>query len=476
MSLLETLRGGLRRVDVRVASLLALLFAPLVAALLFALYLFAADEFLELASFEADERLAQLEVMWNERDAGRRTAAISLLASELARDAGGFRVLDASGGVQLSGGDPRAEGKAAVDMGRIFEAIRLGADDMLGAQRTLASGERLEVFISSAGFVRERDEVLHGFWLTLAIGVALVALVAIPATWLALAPLRRATLVTASIDARSLTARLPTRNTQDDVDRHARAVNRLLDQIEIGFARLQAFSQDVAHELRTPVHRILNTTELRLLDRTVDGDARTALESIHRSAEQMARLVDGLLLLARSEGDPLAFRRESIDVRALCRTLEEMYQPVCEDAAVRFVVETGAESAIVLGETALLLRVLGNLIDNALANTPARGWIRLRAGVAKGGPHVVTLEVEDSGPGIPEEARERIFDRFVRLSGTPRADGVGLGLPIARAIVRAHGGEIELAAAEPVNSKSGSRSGGARFVVRLPRVVPTSRA
>ena len=84
----------------------------------------------------------------------------------------------------------------------------------------------------------------------------------------------------------------------------------------------------------------------------------------------------------------------------------------------------------------------------------------------------MTLEVEDSGSGIPEEARERIFDRFVRLSGTPRADGVGLGLPIARAIVRAHGGEIELAAPEPGDSKAGSRAPGARFILRLPRAAP----
>ena len=472
MSFLESLRGGLRRVDVRVARHIALLFAPLVAVLLFSLYLFAANEFLELEAFELDERLAQLEQLWTEPDAGRRAAEISLLGAELARDAGGLRVLDASGRVQLRSGDARGPVADIGGANRLFEAIRFGANDGMGMQRTLATGERLEVFISSDGFVRERDEVLHGFWWTLAIGVGLVALVALPATWLALSPLRRATQVTDSLDARSLTARLPTRGTQDDVDRHARAVNRLLDQIEIGFARLQAFSQDVAHELRTPVHRMLNTTELRLLDRTVAGESRVAFESIHRSAEQMARLVDGLLLLARGEGDPLALRRESIDVAALCRTLEEMYAPVCEEASVRFAVESCGESAIVSGETALLLRALGNLIDNALVQTPAHGWIRLRSGFEELDRHAVRLEVEDSGPGIPEEARERIFDRFVRLPGTPRADGVGLGLPIARAIVRAHGGELELAARSPEDSKEGSRGTGAHFIVRLPRAAP----
>lgn len=472
MSFLDGLRGGLRRVDVRAASHIALLFAPLVAALLFALYLFAANEFLELQTFELDERIAQLEQVWTEPDSGRRKAELSLLAAELARDSGGLRVFDAQGQVALRSGETPG---AFADIGgsnRLVESIRFGAHDAIGMQRTLATGERLEVFISSDGFVRERDEVLHGFWWTLAIGIALVALVAMPATWLALAPLRRATRVTDSIDARSLTARLPTRGTRDDVDRHARAVNRLLDQIEIGFARLQAFSQDVAHELRTPVHHMLNTTELRLLDRTVEGDSRAAFESIHRSAEQMARLVDGLLLLARGEGDPLALRRESIDVAALCRTLEEMYAPVCEEASVRFAVESGDERALVSGETALLLRALGNLIDNALAHTSPNGWIRLCSRIEGRGRDTVLLEVEDSGPGIPEHARGHIFDRFVRLPGTPRAEGVGLGLPIARAIVRAHGGELDLVPTAPEDSNAGSRGTGAHFIMRLPRAAP----
>ncbi|MEZ4279828.1 MAG: ATP-binding protein [Myxococcota bacterium] len=460
----------LERVDVRAASHLVLLYGPLVAALLSGLYLFAASEFLELAHFELDERLSQLDALWSESDPQLRAAELSLLGAELERDAGGFRVVDPRGTIAMRGG--RSMDEAPGEGGGYspaLSAIRLGPGDALRAERTLDSGERLEVFVSSASFVRERDEMLHAFWITLWIGVTLVALMAIPATWLSLAPLRHATRITTAIDAHSLASRLPNRGTADDVDRHARAVNRLLDQIEVGFARLQAFSQDVAHELRTPVHRILNATELRLLEGGIEGSLRSELDAIHRSADQMARMIDGLLMLARGEGDPLALRRETVDVASLGRTLAEMYGPVCDDASVRL--EVDCRSAFVSGDAALLLRAVGNLLDNALAHTLARGRIRLAAGVDAADPGSVRLEVEDDGPGVPAADRDRIFDRFQRLAGADRREGVGLGLPIARAIARAHGGDVELV----VSRGEGSRS-GARFVLRLPRAAPPERA
>jgi signal transduction histidine kinase len=456
MRFADRIRAAFRRVDVRAALHLALIFAPLVSALLFVLYVFAATELLELATFGLENRRIELERAWQEQDPARRATDLESLGRELDLEAGGYRILAADGALKASGGvAPTAPGGEA-RANRVLDPIRIGPGERLAAAHPLAAGERIEVFVSSDAFVRERDEVFQGFVFTLVAGIVLVGLVAIPATWLSLSPLRRATRVADSLDAHSLATRIPTRGTDDDVDRHLRVVNRLLDQIARGFARLEGFSQDVAHELRTPVHRILNASELLLLDAHTDDRTQDEARTISQTAQQMARLIDGLLLLARSEQETIALRRERVDVASLCETLEEMYAPVCERASIRL--EVVCQSAWLEVDPALVLRAIGNLLDNAIDHTPAGGVIRLHGALEPAVPTWIRIEVEDDGPGIPERDRERVFDRFARSESTRHGGGVGLGLPIARAIARAHAGELEL----------GAGGGGARFVLWLP--------
>jgi len=462
------------RVDVRLALLLALSFAPLIAVVLFSLYAYAADELLELAQAGVDARLAQLEASLHEPDPALRAAELALLGEELARDGGGFLVRGEDGAVLLSHGAPLRDVGDGPQT-RWLAAVRLRADGALRGERRLASGEILQLEISSRAFVRERDEIQRGFWLSLALGVALAVAGAVPATRRALAPLRRATAAAQQVDADRLAARLPVRGARDDVDRHAEAVNQLLDRLEAGFARIRGFSQDVAHELRTPVNRILNVAEIALLEPELGIRARADLESIRDDAGYLARTIDGLLLLARSEEGHLQLAAQRLDVGALCRTLAEMYGPVCQEQGLRLEVDANAPGEA-YAEPALLLRAVGNLIDNAITHSPRGGLIRLAAAPsAAPDSDWVEIEVADSGPGVPLADRERIFERFVRVqpasmgggtAGTAlRRSGSGLGLAIARGLLRAHGGELELGEAA---------QGGARFVARLPRVAPAS--
>lgn len=454
------------RVDVQLGLLMALIFAPLVAIVLFTLYAHAADELLELAQAEVDERLAQLEASLGERDPVSRAAQFALLGKELARDGGGFVVRGVDGAVLLSDGAPLPA--AGPDRSRTgwLTAVRLRADEPLRGERHLASGETLQLEISSDGFVRERDEIQRGFWLSLALGVALAVIAAVPATRRALAPLRRATAAAQRVDADQLATRLPVRGVRDDVDRHAEAVNQLLDRLEAGFARIRRFSQDVAHELRTPVNRMLNVAEIALLEQEPDARARADLEAIRHDAGYLTRTIDGLLLLAQSEEGHLELAAQRLDVGALCRTLAEMYGPVCEEQGLRLAVDADAAGEV-LGEPALLLRALANLIDNAMAHSPPGGLIRLGAlPPSAPGSDWIEIEVSDSGPGVAPADRERIFERFGRAEAGPtagaarRRNASGLGLAIARGLLRAHRGELELRKSAQV---------GACFVVRLPR-------
>jgi two-component system heavy metal sensor histidine kinase CusS len=459
------------RVDVQLGVLLALIFAPLVAVVLFSLYAYAASELLELAQAEVDERLAQLETSLGEPDPALRSAELGLLGKQLARDGGGFLVQDEDGAEILSQGAPLRGPSADEPQMRWLAAVRLDRDEALRGERRLPSGQLLQIEVSSRGFVRERDEIQRGFWLSLALGVALAVVGALPATRYALAPLRRATAAAQRVDAYRLAARLPVRGVRDDLDRHAEAVNQLLERLETGFARIRRFSQDVAHELRTPVNRMLNVAEIALLEPELGERARADLESIRDDAGYLARTIDGLLLLARSEEGHLQLATQRLDVGVLCRTLAEMYGPVCEEQGLRLAVDVDVPGEV-FGEAALLLRAVGNLIDNAMAHSPPGGLVRLAAAPA-GAPSSAWIEIEvaDGGPGVVRADRERIFERFVRAGPTStspgaaratalRRNGSGLGLAIARGLIRAHRGEIELRDAV---------QGGARFVVRLPR-------
>jgi len=340
----------------------------------------------------------------------------------------------------------------------LFDAVWISRSDFLRGSRRLADGGTLDIHIGSAGFVEERDEILYGFWIALALGVVLVGAVTVPATHRALAPLRRATWIAEAIGPEELGRRLPDRGAGDDVDRHSEAVNRLLDRIEAGFTRIRTFSQDVAHELRTPVNRILNVSEVALLGPDAARSDRSELQSIHDSAGHMARIIENLLLLARSDDGRLELPGESIDIPTLCRTLREIYTPVCEDRGIAFEFSPGRERTVI-GDSALLLRAIANLIDNALGQTPRGGCIRITAGDDEAAPGWLQIEVSDTGPGIRPEDRERIFDRFVSLRDARHDSGTGLGLAITRALARAHGGDAVLGM---------SNGAGSCFVIRLP--------
>lgn len=446
-----------RRVDIRLGLTLAGIYGPLVAAVLFALYAFAAAELLELAEREVDERVSQLEAALQAPAPDHRAIQLELLGEQLDRDAGGFVVRNEAGQIVLSGGRSVPAERGAQSGMALLRAVRTTREDYLRGRRRISPDATLDVFLGSAGFVQERDEIQRGFWITLAVGIVLVAAVSIPATRRALSPLRRATRTAEAMDVTQLDGRLPSRGTHDDIDRHSEVVNRLLDRIESGFARIQSFSQDVAHELRTPVNHILNVTEIALLEPGGSDLGRGELQSIRDSAEQMAWIVDNLLLLARSEDGRLAIRRERVEIPDLCDRLCEMYEPACTELGIGL--EVSADKGTVVGDPALLLRMVANLVDNAMAHTPPGGSIRLTTSLDDRSGQWVEIDVADTGGGIPPADRERIFHRFVRLQDSRGERRVGLGLAITRSLARAHGGDAR------VRETNGP---GSCFVVRIP--------
>ena len=257
-------------------------------------------------------------------------------------------------------------------------------------------------------------------------------------------------------DTRDPGRAMPVSKADDEVADLARTLQAMLgaldeahDETEAALARQRQFVADASHELRTPLTSIL--ANLELLTDVLDGERGEAASSALRSSQRMRRLVGDLLLLARADAErPLP--REPTDVgRVLIEAAAEL-GPMAD----RHDLEVDADEAFVEGTRDELHRMALNLMENALRHTPV--GTHVRASVAADNGEVV-LMVEDNGPGVPPDLRDRIFERFVRGAGD-RGSSSGLGLSIVRAVAVSHGGSVVYEDAQP----------GARFVVRLPRI------
>jgi len=214
---------------------------------------------------------------------------------------------------------------------------------------------------------------------------------------------------------------------------------RAMRPIHAAFARQQAFVADASHELRTPLAIIRANTEVAQRMRQTPPEVRAELGEVIGEVDVAARLVDDLLLLARSDSATLPLRRERLDLAELVRASAEPMIPVA--AAAGLALSVDAQPVEVEADPDRIQQALRVLIDNAIAYTPAGGAIRVSAAATRGGGRV---EVRDTGVGLSPEDRERVFQRFYRTerSRSRESGGAGLGLSIAQAIVGAHGGRI----------------------------------
>jgi signal transduction histidine kinase len=275
----------------------------------------------------------------------------------------------------------------------------------------------------------------------------------------ALSPIQQITSTASSIDARSLTRRLPLRGTGDELDRLSSTINHMLDRIAASYERIAQFTADASHELRTPVALIRSNAELLLMGANDPAQVEQGLMDIVQESDAMTRLIADLLTLARSGVEDASTGTELIE---LDEPVSAILPRARAQAAMREItvhVISEGQIAALRGNQKIIERVLMILIDNAVRYTPCKGkiWIAKFASHESCG-----FSVRDSGIGIPPAAQERIFERFYRVDAarTPRDGGSGLGLSIAKSLIELHGGSIR------VESELGH---GAVFEVTFPR-------
>ncbi|HCL60922.1 MAG TPA: two-component sensor histidine kinase [Rhizobiales bacterium] len=260
-----------------------------------------------------------------------------------------------------------------------------------------------------------------------------------------------------------LSGRLPVNGSGDELDRLSESLNLMLVRIEQLMAGLREVSDNIAHDLKTPLNRLRNRVEAALREPYGEPVYREALERTIEEADGLIKTFNALLSIARIEAGAGGENRETLDVSALLRDVAELYEPVADERGL--VLKAEAEAPIFIrADRQLLGQAIANLIDNAIkygAPGPAEGGNGAKPEIdvsARTKGSLAEIVVTDRGPGVPVSDRERVLDRFVRLEASRSEPGSGLGLSLVAAVARLHGGGLRLEDNEP----------GLRVVLALP--------
>lgn len=267
----------------------------------------------------------------------------------------------------------------------------------------------------------------------------------------------RVTLAAMNMGGDDLSQRVPVSGRQDEIDRLAESFNGMADRIQLLVSELKEISSDIAHDLRSPITRMRGLAEATLLS---GGEPRFSNEFASDVIEECDRLIgitNTILELAEVESGAMQMARAPVNLVEMVEAAGDLFQTVAEEKNIRLEVTVGLRPLIICGNISQLQRVIANLLDNAIKFTPPGGTVKLALNAT---PDQVEVSIADSGIGIREKDIPHIFDRFYRCDPSRSTSGSGLGLSLVRALVKAHGGVIE------VKSVHGS---GSTFTIHLPR-------
>ena len=326
----------------------------------------------------------------------------------------------------------------------------------------------LQVGQSRQDYVEAMSSLVGTLLKTVPVALLVTALIGWWISSRALKPVNQVTAMARDISGGDLSRRLRLDLPDDEIGRLATTFDEMIERLESMVRRQRQFTADASHELRTPLTAMRGQVDVALSQPRDAESYRGTLAGINNQVLRMTRLVESLLILARSESGTLKLDLEQVDISQLMETARDITAPSATEKGLALRVAPGPTAAV-RGDESLLLQMLLNLIDNAIRYTE-RGEVAIGWEIAGAN---VELIVQDTGPGIPEEQLERIFEPFYRIDpARAYTRGAGLGLSICRTIARAHGGEIKATTSEL----------GATFVAELPlategvAIAPGSRA
>lgn len=315
-------------------------------------------------------------------------------------------------------------------------SLRLAWIDVPGADRGLR--------LIAGKLTDERAQMLGAYrvklWIALAVGAVLAFLLGWLVSLHGLRPVRELAARAAAIDTRHLHLRLREFEQVSELQAVSRAFNQMLARLEQGFAQLSRFSEDLAHEMRTPLSNLMGQTQQALgRDRSVE-EYQELLVSNQEEYERLARMIDSMLFLARSEQPDVSINREPVDLQALVEQLAEYFEGTAQDRGIELINRC---AGTVHADSQLLRRALANLIANALRHADPDSAVTIATSLNAG---QCKISVHNHGEPIGAQHLPHLFERFYRCDPSRHepGDSGGLGLAIVRSIMHAHGGRVEV--------------------------------
>jgi signal transduction histidine kinase len=317
-------------------------------------------------------------------------------------------------------------------------------DDMLGFGTRLENGSLLVV--AQETYLRELGwALIHAFVWAGGISLALAVLGGMITSAAFLRRLENFNRTAAHVIDGKLGERVPTRGTDDEFDRLAVNLNAMLERIQALMESMRQVSNDIAHDLRTPLSHLRQRLETARQDAGDTSTYELAVDGAIAETDEILSTFSALLRIAQIEAGTRRAGFAQVDLSAVFDTIAETYAPVAEDRGQSFVTSISA-GIVVRGDRELLTQMLANLVENALRHTPPHSMVRLSLGQSARGP---IGTVVDNGQGIPEEARGKVFRRFFRMEASRTTPGNGLGLSLVAAVADLHEVVVELADSKP---------------------------
>jgi heavy metal sensor kinase len=348
----------------------------------------------------------------------------------------------------MSGGLGRGGNRPLLVFSKVprFWTVRTGTTTWrLGA---LGNGDdRLVIGLDCADLLRELASMRNAFLIALPFALFTIGGGGWWVASRALRPLRSITRVAEGMTARGLDQRIAASDEDPEIARLVRVLNGMMDRLEASFRQAIRFSADASHELKTPLAVMQGAIEAALQATTPGSREQQALVELLEQTQRLKTITRSLLLLAQSDAGPLPLTRTRVDLSAELSVLIEDLEVLATDLRLRIERRLPEKLAVEV-DWPLLRQAVTNVLQNAVRYNEADGWVRITLEAREG---QAVVEVGNGGPGIPEADQPRLFDRFFRGDAARGCalDGAGLGLSLAREIVRAHGGTLELSESRP---------------------------
>ncbi len=313
------------------------------------------------------------------------------------------------------------------------------------AQTQFSNGLKLTI-----GHEISDEKALLDYTFALVVGGTVITLIfaVLGGIWMSMSVLRRIASISETageIMSGTFSQRIPVTERRDEFDTIAVKINQMLTRIEDLMESMQQVTNNVAHDLRSPLTRLRNRLEVTLLENRSDDEYRETIEYSIAQSDGMIHTFNAMLSIARLEAGLDKTEWENVHMGELAGELAELYGAVAEDANLIFV-ERINSNPVFYGNRHLLAQAITNLLDNAIKYTRVGGLVGI---YLSGDDQEFTITVTDNGPGIPRHERDRVLQRFVRLENERKSPGNGLGLSLVQAVVRMHGAELRLADNRP---------------------------